>query len=121
MVRPEKLLASATRLYGDQMDALWGPFLPTPEDAVHTLGGGERVVVAGRPLTVAYGLTDSPAGLAAWVPFGELTESQFREMMDVNVLGVFLTAKAVAPYMIERRSGSIVPGPSTSSTSAGRR
>jgi SDR family mycofactocin-dependent oxidoreductase len=48
------------------------------------------------------------AGLAAWVPFGELTESQFREMMDVNVLGVFLSAKAVAPYMIERRSGSIV-------------
>jgi SDR family mycofactocin-dependent oxidoreductase len=48
------------------------------------------------------------AGLAAWVPFSELTESQFREMMDVNVTGVFLSAKAVAPYMIERRSGTII-------------
>jgi SDR family mycofactocin-dependent oxidoreductase len=48
------------------------------------------------------------AGLAAWVPFDELGEAQFREMMDVNVTGVFLSAKAVAPHMIERRSGCIV-------------
>lgn len=48
------------------------------------------------------------AGIAAWVPFPELDEQQFREMMDINVVGAFLTAKAVAPHMIERRSGSIV-------------
>ena len=30
MIDPAKLLASATRLYGDQMDALWGAFLPVP-------------------------------------------------------------------------------------------
>jgi glyoxylase-like metal-dependent hydrolase (beta-lactamase superfamily II) len=54
MIRPEKLLASATRLYGDQMEALWGAFLPTPEESVQSLAGGEQIVVAGRPLTVAY-------------------------------------------------------------------
>ena len=48
------------------------------------------------------------AGLAAWIPFVELDEHQWREMMDVNVLGVFLSVKAVAPHMIERRSGSII-------------
>lgn len=48
------------------------------------------------------------AGLAAWIPFTELDEGQWREMMDVNVLGVFLSVKAVAPHMIERRRGSIV-------------
>ncbi|MDP1570466.1 MAG: MBL fold metallo-hydrolase [Vicinamibacterales bacterium] len=54
MVHPEKLLASATRLYGDAMDRLWGPFLPTPEGDVTVLNGGERIDVAGRALTVAY-------------------------------------------------------------------
>jgi len=54
MVNPEKLLTSATRLYGDAMDRLWGPFLPTPEDDVTALNGGERIDVAGRALTVAY-------------------------------------------------------------------
>jgi glyoxylase-like metal-dependent hydrolase (beta-lactamase superfamily II) len=32
MLNPEKLLASATRIYGDRMDSLWGEFLPVPED-----------------------------------------------------------------------------------------
>lgn len=54
MIQPERLVASATRLYGDAMDRLWGPFLPTPVDDVTPLAGGEQIVVAGRPLTVAY-------------------------------------------------------------------
>ena len=54
MVRPDTLLASATRLYGDEMDTLWGPFLPTPEASIVALAGGERIAVAGRSLTVAY-------------------------------------------------------------------
>jgi glyoxylase-like metal-dependent hydrolase (beta-lactamase superfamily II) len=32
MLDPEKLLASAKRIYGDMMDELWGEFLPVPED-----------------------------------------------------------------------------------------
>ena len=32
MLNPEKLLASATRIYGDRMELLWGEFLPVPED-----------------------------------------------------------------------------------------
>jgi len=31
MLNPEKLIASATRIYGDRMEALWGEFLPVPE------------------------------------------------------------------------------------------
>ena len=34
MVDPAKLLASASRLFGDQMDELWGEFLPVPADQV---------------------------------------------------------------------------------------
>jgi glyoxylase-like metal-dependent hydrolase (beta-lactamase superfamily II) len=54
MIDPEKLLASATRLYGDQMDALWGAFLPVPADRIEVLKGGERLEAAGRSLRVAY-------------------------------------------------------------------
>jgi glyoxylase-like metal-dependent hydrolase (beta-lactamase superfamily II) len=32
MLNPEKLIASATRIYGDRMQTLWGDFLPVPED-----------------------------------------------------------------------------------------
>jgi len=54
MIDPSKLLASATRLYGDQMDRLWGEFLPVPPGAIVTLAGGERVSAGGRDLEVAY-------------------------------------------------------------------
>jgi glyoxylase-like metal-dependent hydrolase (beta-lactamase superfamily II) len=54
MIRPEKLLASAQRIYGDQMERLWGDFLPVPEANVHRLEGGEALDVGGRPFEVAY-------------------------------------------------------------------
>ncbi len=54
MADPAKLLTSATRLYGDDMDRLWGEFLPVPQDNIYALAGGERVSVADRDLDVAY-------------------------------------------------------------------
>ena len=54
MIDPTRLLASTTRLYGDQMDAIWGAFLPVPADRVQVLKGGERLDVPGRSLRVAY-------------------------------------------------------------------
>ena len=32
MIHPERLLASAERIYGDRMQTLWGDFLPVPEN-----------------------------------------------------------------------------------------
>ncbi len=43
LVDPTKLLASATRLYGDDMEELWGEVAPVPEDRIRTLTGGETV------------------------------------------------------------------------------
>ena len=54
MIDPAKLLASATRLWGDQMDAVWGAFLPVPARQVTVLKGGERLELAGTGLQVAY-------------------------------------------------------------------
>jgi glyoxylase-like metal-dependent hydrolase (beta-lactamase superfamily II) len=54
MVDPKKLLDSATRLYGADMDRLWGEFLAVPASNVRRLQGGEQVEVAGRTFEVAY-------------------------------------------------------------------
>jgi glyoxylase-like metal-dependent hydrolase (beta-lactamase superfamily II) len=44
LIDPSKLLASAERLYGDQMQRLWGEIVPVPEANVKSLSGGERVL-----------------------------------------------------------------------------
>lgn len=48
------------------------------------------------------------AGVFSQSPFWELTEQQFREVLDVNLLGVWRSMAVVAPHMIERGSGSMV-------------
>jgi glyoxylase-like metal-dependent hydrolase (beta-lactamase superfamily II) len=44
MLDPSKLIDSATRLYGDDMDRLWGEFVAVPESQLHVLRGGETVL-----------------------------------------------------------------------------
>jgi glyoxylase-like metal-dependent hydrolase (beta-lactamase superfamily II) len=44
LIDPSKLLASAERLYGDQMQRLWGEIVPVPEANVRALSGGEQVL-----------------------------------------------------------------------------
>ncbi|MDB4898235.1 MAG: beta-lactamase domain protein, partial [Gemmatimonadetes bacterium] len=50
MVDPSKLLASATRIYGDRMDRLWGAFEPCPPDRVDVLADGAEVRCGTRTL-----------------------------------------------------------------------
>jgi len=40
---PTKLVESASRLYGDAMERLWGDVEPVPEERIHVLRGGESV------------------------------------------------------------------------------
>lgn len=47
LLDPSRLLASARRLYGEQMEALWGAFLPVPADRLHVVGDGEIIPAAG--------------------------------------------------------------------------
>jgi glyoxylase-like metal-dependent hydrolase (beta-lactamase superfamily II) len=51
---PAKLLTSASRLYGQDMERLWGDVLPVPSDRIRVLEGGERIEAGGRTLEVAY-------------------------------------------------------------------
>jgi len=50
MSDPSRLLASASRIYGQNMDRLWGEFLPVPADRLRVLLSGERI----GPFRVAY-------------------------------------------------------------------
>ncbi|MFM9139644.1 MAG: MBL fold metallo-hydrolase [Solirubrobacterales bacterium] len=43
MIDPERLVASATRLYGDRMEELWGEIVPADPGRVRALGGGEVI------------------------------------------------------------------------------
>jgi glyoxylase-like metal-dependent hydrolase (beta-lactamase superfamily II) len=52
LVAPEKLIHSATRLYGDAMQRLWGPILPVPEQAINLLSHGETLRIGTRALHV---------------------------------------------------------------------
>jgi glyoxylase-like metal-dependent hydrolase (beta-lactamase superfamily II) len=43
MADPERLYNSAKRLYGDDMERLWGEMLPVPESNLEVLTGGETI------------------------------------------------------------------------------
>jgi glyoxylase-like metal-dependent hydrolase (beta-lactamase superfamily II) len=44
MIDPSRLVESAGRLYGEDMDRLWGEILPVPERNLTVLSGGERLL-----------------------------------------------------------------------------
>jgi SDR family mycofactocin-dependent oxidoreductase len=60
------------------------------------------------------------AGIWALGSFWELTDEQWDTTIAVNLTGVWKSAKAVAPHMIERRSGSIVMIASANALEPGR-
>jgi glyoxylase-like metal-dependent hydrolase (beta-lactamase superfamily II) len=51
---PAKLIESATRLYGADMDRMWGACEPVPERQLQVVDGGEVLDVAGRRVSVTY-------------------------------------------------------------------
>jgi glyoxylase-like metal-dependent hydrolase (beta-lactamase superfamily II) len=53
LIDPTKLLASATRLYGQDMDRLWGEFAPVPSGNLKILKNPARISAGGRELEVA--------------------------------------------------------------------
>ncbi|MBI5496304.1 MAG: SDR family oxidoreductase [Deltaproteobacteria bacterium] len=53
------------------------------------------------------------AGVASAVPFLEMSLSDFRRMLDVNLVGTFLCTRAVLPRMVERKHGRIINVAST--------
>lgn len=45
LINPEKLIASATRIYGEKMEQLWGEILPVAEDQLTVPQDAEEIVI----------------------------------------------------------------------------
>lgn len=45
LINPDKLLTSAARIYGNQMDTLWGTFFPVPECQINIITDKSQVIV----------------------------------------------------------------------------
>ena len=54
MVDPSKLIASATRIYGADMDRLWGAFEPVPADRLVRVEDGEEIRCGRRTLVALH-------------------------------------------------------------------
>jgi 3alpha(or 20beta)-hydroxysteroid dehydrogenase len=86
--------------------------------------GGERAAALGHDVTSeegweavvahalkAHGRVDillNNAGVFLAAPLTETSVEDLRLVLDVNVVGVFLGMRTVAPAMIERRAGSVI-------------
>ena len=55
------------------------------------------------------------AGLASFGPLEDITAEQFEQNWRVSALGLFAVAKALAPQMIDRGSGTIIVSGATAS------
>jgi SDR family mycofactocin-dependent oxidoreductase len=72
---------------------------------------GDGVRAAARETVRTLGRLDvlvAAAGIDSWGHAWELTDEQWQTMIDVNLTGVWQSAKAVTPAMIDQGSGSMV-------------
>ncbi|GAA2401028.1 Rv0687 family mycofactocin-dependent SDR oxidoreductase [Actinomadura vinacea] len=65
------------------------------KEGVARLGGRLDVVVAN-------------AGMCNWGRFWEMSDEQWRTLIDINLTGVWRTLKAAVPYMIEAGNGGSI-------------
>ena len=54
MADPSKLIASATRLWGEKLEFLFGAMLPVPQQNLRILAGGETLEFGSRKIEVVY-------------------------------------------------------------------
>jgi glyoxylase-like metal-dependent hydrolase (beta-lactamase superfamily II) len=87
---PTRLIESATRLYGDQMDTLWGEMVPVAPSQLAVIRDGDEVRVGRRRLAVAY----TPGHAVHHVSFLDL-ESRIAFVGDVA--GVYTGGGYVRP------------------------
>jgi len=54
LIDPSRLMRSATRIYGDKMERLWGTMEPVPEDRIEVVDDGNEIQIGARTLQVLY-------------------------------------------------------------------
>jgi glyoxylase-like metal-dependent hydrolase (beta-lactamase superfamily II) len=90
LIHPEKLLASAQRIYGDDMERLWGAFLPVPEERLVVLRDGDTVQAGPRTLEALYTPGHASHHIALW-------DAASKQIWTGDVAGVRLETAYVRP------------------------
>jgi (+)-trans-carveol dehydrogenase len=81
---------------------------------VRSLSDLQAAVDAGLSELGKIDIVCANAGIGSWAVAWEMTEQQWKDMIDINLTGVFNTTRAALPSMVERgEGGSIVLTSST--------
>ena len=90
LINPEKLLASAQRIYGAEMERLWGAFLPVPAERLVVLRDGDTVQAGPRTLEALYTPGHASHHIALW-------DAANQQIWTGDVAGVRLETPYVRP------------------------
>jgi gluconate 5-dehydrogenase len=94
-----KLAAAAEALRGEGANVLTAAFDVTDSAAI---------AAALARLQVPIDILVNNAGIHRRVPLVDMSEQQWREVLETNLTSAFLVARVVAPRMIERQAGKII-------------
>ncbi len=101
--RDEEKLNNAVLLLSEEEHTVYGyAFDVTDEEKIQ-----ERIPVIEEEIGPIQILVNS-AGIQRRGPLEQIEESAWREVIDINLTGVFLVSKNVAQRMITRKSGKII-------------
>lgn len=75
---------------------------------VRSLSELQRAVDAGLSELGKIDIVCANAGIGSWAVSWEMTEAQWKDMIDINLTGVFNAARAALPSMVERGEGGSV-------------
>jgi gluconate 5-dehydrogenase len=98
----KKLAATAATLRGEGVRVATAAFDVTNGAAAQR--EVERIEAEFAPIDILL----NNAGIHRRAPLEEMTEAQWREVIDTNLTSAFLVARALAPRMIARRAGKII-------------
>ena len=75
---------------------------------VRSLPQLQQAVDAGMSELGKIDIVCANAGIGSWAVAWEMTEQQWKDMIDINLTGVFNTVRATLPSMVERGEGGSV-------------
>lgn len=93
LIDPTRLIDSATRIYGDQMDRLWGTLLPVPSAQVHPVRNDDLIEASG----LRFRAIETPGHAKHHHAF--VLETQYEKVCFVGDAGGF-NAKAVSETLV---------------------
>ena len=101
MIDPSRLMASAERIYGDELAWLWGAMKPVASERVRAVAGGEKVAVGGLEVEVLYTPGHASHHVAYLLPDGSLFTG---DAAAVKLAGADLIRPAVPPPDLDLES-----------------